>query len=546
LNKVSEAATTLSRVKDDSVVAISGFNLSNTPEYLILELYNLYLKTGHPRFLFVVSDALPATPGRALDAVAAKIMAESNQSFIRGVMLPYLGFAPSLQDLIMNNRIEAYSWPIGISAYWFREVASGRPGLVTKIGIDTVLDPRREGGALNELGRVRRTCRVSLLSIDEEEYLFYRAPKPDFALVRATTADASGNLSMEDESIRGTVLSIAQAAKAHPKPGAVFAQVRWVTGLGAMNPRNVDVPAPLVDGIVVSPRQYHWQSGSFEYDPRLSYKVLPALTTAAIEEIVPVAKEAYHKVIVRRVLLELVKILEEKGAPALVNIGVGIPALLSREAAEEDISEYIVTVLESGQWGGIALPGVDFGTALSPFALSTMPDMFTNFEGGIIDAASLGFLEVDAKGNVNPSVLPGRIFGPGGFPVIAGGSPRIYFAGAFTAGQAKIETSPNGLRIMKDGNTVKFVQEVGNVFFSGGQGVKYGKEILYVTERAVFRLAREGLLLEEIAPGVDLDKDILKRMKFAPSIAGNLRTMEKEIFSENAMGVKERISNALR
>jgi acyl CoA:acetate/3-ketoacid CoA transferase len=215
-------------------------------------------------------------------------------------------------------------------------------------------------------------------------------------------------------------------------------------------------------------------------------------------------------------------------------------------AAEEKVAEFIVTVLESGAWGGIALSGADFGLAISPFALSTIPDMFSNFEGGIIDAASLGFLQVDKEGNVNPSMLPNRIFGPGGFPVIAGGAPRIYFAGAFTAGQAKIEIVNNKLRIIKDGPQGKFVEKVFKTVFSGHQAIKYEKEILYVTERAVFRLTRQGVVLEEVAPGIDVDRDIISKMSFVPIQDSSVKQMDERLFYDGKMESRENIMQTLR
>ncbi|HEY1247349.1 MAG TPA: CoA-transferase, partial [Nitrososphaera sp.] len=487
--KIIDAAACLSMVRDDSVLAISGFNMATTPEYLILELYKRYSEVGHPKRIFVISDALPALPGKALDLVAEGLYKDPGQDFLLGFSIPFLAFSPWLQKMITDNRVESYGWPLGIAAYWFREIASGRPGLITKIGLETFLDPRKEGGALNDKGKESKTCKINIIKIEHEEYLLYQAPKPDYALIRATTADENGNLSMEDEGMRGTSLSIAQATKARPRQGIVMAQVRWLTKSSTMNPREVDIPGPLVDHVVVSPRQYHWQGATMEYDPRISFRIVPPITDELLRDInIAAAPNEYERIISRRILLELIEIFEKKREPILVNLGIGIPALVSSIAAEENVAEFVVTVVESGPWGGIALSGPDFGLAISPFALSTIPDMFSNFEGGIIDAASLGFLQVDREGNVNPSMLPNRVFGPGGFPVIAGGAPRTYFGGAFTAGQAKIDIVNGKLQIVDDGPIPKFVEKVFKTVFSGHQAIKYGKEILYVTERAVFGL----------------------------------------------------------
>ena len=539
VNKVSNSISVFSQIKDDCVIAISGFNLATTPEYLILELYKRYIKSGHPKNIFIVSDALPATPRRGLDSIAERIYKDPNQKFLRGMLMPFLGFSPWLQKLVTDDRIEFYGWPIGITAYWFREVASGRPGLITKIGIDTFLDPRQEGGALNPKGIKKMSCKISVIDIDDQEYLLYQAPKPDYALIRATTADENGNLSMEDEGIRGTVLGIAQATKARPNQGTVYAQVRWLTKSFTINPRDVDVPGPLVDHVVISPQKYHWQSGSIKYDPRISYRTVPPITQKLVDDVTPKPVAQYEKVIARRIIMEFVNLFKQKGSPVLVNLGIGIPTLVSLVAAEENLSDYIITVIESGPWGGIALSGNDFGQAISPFALSTIPDMFSNFEGGIIDIASLGFLQVDRMGNVNPSILPDRIFGPGGFPVIAGGAPKTFFAGAFTAGPKKIDiVNNNKLSIVQDGSP-KFVDRVYKIIFSGPQAVKYQKEIVYVTERAVFRLTERGLVLEEISPGIDIDKDILVKMEFVPIIASPLKQMDERLFGVGKLGLRE-------
>jgi acyl CoA:acetate/3-ketoacid CoA transferase len=541
INKITEPLFVFPKIKDNCVVAISGFNLATTPEYLILELYRHYKEFQHPKNIFIISDALPAAPQRALDYVAETIYKDSNQQFLRGMLMPFLGFSPWLQRLVIEDRVEFYGWPIGITAYWFREIASGRPGLITKIGIDTFLDPRNEGGALNPMAKRTMSCKINIISIENQEYLIYQAPKPDYALVRATTADESGNLRMEDEGIRGTVLAIAQATKARPNQGTVFAQTRRITKTSTINPRDVDIPGPLVDYVILSPQKYHWQSGTIEYDPRISYQIVPPITENLVENINAKPMVPYEKIIARRILVELIELFKVKGSPVLVNLGIGIPALVSSVAAEENLTDSIITVIESGPWGGIALSGTDFGQAISPFALSTIPDMFSNFEGGIIDVASLGFLQVDRYGNVNPSILSDRIYGPGGFPVIAGGSPKTFFAGAFTAGQKTIHIKNNRLSIVHDGSA-KFVENVYKIIFSGAQALKYKKEILYVTERAVFRLTEKGLILEEISPGVDIDRDILHKMEFSPIVSSSLAQMDQRLFNEGKMGLADQIT----
>ncbi|RDD53064.1 MAG: acyl CoA:acetate/3-ketoacid CoA transferase, partial [Candidatus Korarchaeota archaeon NZ13-K] len=443
-----------------------------------------------------------------------------------------LGWAPWLQRLAAENLVEVYTWSIGTASWWFREVASGRPGLITRVGLGTFLDPRQDGCYLNELARERRTCRSEVIEIGGREYLLYSAPKPDAALIRATTSDELGNLSMEREGILGTVLGIAQAAKSNG--GIVIAQVERMARFGSIRPKEVQVPAPLVDRVVISPPEYHWQTYSIHYDPRISGEVIPPRGS------LPSLELSDRKVIARRVALELVRLAEEKGRPLFVNFGIGIPALVPAVIEEEGLSDILLTSIEAGPIGGIALTEADFGVAMGPFAIMPMPDMFTNYEGGVIDASSLGFMQVDSEGNVNPSFIPGRITGPGGFPVIASGSPRLYFAGGFTAGKRRIRVGGGVIRIEQDGDIIKFVRRVHKIAFNGRMAREEGKEVIYITERAVFRLS-DGIVLEEVAPGVDLEREVLGRMDFEPKVSSKLEEMDARIFREEKMNLREEI-----
>jgi len=555
LKKIVKPNLPMSKIKDGSVLAISGFNMATTPEYLIIKLYEHYEKTGHPNKLFIISDTFPGAPGRGIDIIAKKIYENNDDEFIRGMLMPYLGWSPYLQRLTLENRIEMYSWSIGIVAYWFREIASGRPGVLTYIGLHTYMDPRQDGGALNDLARERRTCVVDLIptggvcvssSCIGEETLLYQAPKPDAAFIRGTTADELGNITMEKEGIFGTVLNIAQATKAQPNPGFVVAQVERIARFGSLNPMEVQVPGPLVDYIILSPPEYHYQSTSIQYDPRISGRIIPPLEPEFIPGLMPELGLNIRKVVARRVLLYFVELIKHLKRPIIVNLGIGIPDMISSIAVEEGISDFIYTTIESGPWGGIALTGADFGVSIGPFAVIPMPDMFTNYEGGVIDAASLGFMQVDKDGNVNPSMLPGRLPGPGGFPVIAAGVPRVYFTGLFTAGKPVIEVTEEGIKIASEGKIIKFVDEVYKIVFSGRFARMNNKEVFYVTERAVFKLTDEGLELIEVAPGIDIDKDIISKMEFEPKVSSKLKTMDKRIYSEGGMRLKEELYNFFR
>lgn len=542
MNKFTTPATAFEKIKDGSVLAISGFNAATAPFYLIEALIKYYQEAGRPRDLFIISDALPAVPGFGLDSLGRFILENPDQRLVKGFLLPFYGWAPSLQAAVLKNLVEAYTWPIGIVTRWFRDVAAGAPGVITRVGLGTFIDPRQDGGMLNDLAKERRTAEIEVVTIDGREYLFYKAPKPNAALVRATTADELGNLSMEREAMYGSVLAIVQATKAHPS-GVVVAQVLRVVAMGEIHPRHVFVPGPLVDYVVVSRKgneaeRYHWQTYSFDYNPIISGEAPYRVTY----EPRPLDVD---KVIARRVVLELARLVEKLGRPIVVNLGIGIPAVAADVIREEGIEEFVHITVESGQWGGYALTGADFGAVLGHYAVVPMPDQFLLYEGGAIDATSLGFLEVDERGDVNPAFIPGRMTGPGGFPVIAIGSPRVYFAGEFTAGKRAIEVSNGSLKIIKDGDITKFVKSVYKVVFSGKYAAEEGKEVLYITERVVFRLVRDGLMLMEVAPGIDLERQILAKMGFKP-VMGKLDEMDERIFRPGKMGLREELVRTLK
>ncbi|ADN49896.1 acyl CoA:acetate/3-ketoacid CoA transferase [Vulcanisaeta distributa] len=538
MGKVVDVNVALDVIRDGDVIAVSGFNMATTPEYLLIRLYERYKETGHPRDLFIVTDTLPASRGRALDLIAERMIRDNDFGFIRGFMITFFGVAPSLQRLVIENRVEAYSFPIGVATRWFRSVASGVP-TITKVGLGTFLDPRQDGIYLNGLARERRTCRVELISINGDEYLLYDCPKPRVGLIRGSTADEFGNLTMSEEAIYGSVLAITQAVKAQPNPGVVIAQVLYVSRF--VNPRDVHVPGPLIDYIVTSPPEYHTQSASVRYDPSICGRVVVSNACLPNND-----KPNFEYVIARRVVLEFVRLIEKLGRPIAVNLGIGIPALVAKIIRSEGVDDYIVTTVESGPWGGIALSDDDFGVAISPKAILPMPDQFIMYEGGIIDAASLGFMQVGPNGDVNPSFLPERVTGPGGFPVIVHGSPRLYFAGAFTAGKRDIAVVNGRLTIIRDGQIIKFIKKPYKVGFNAELGLKMGKEVLYITERAVFRLTGEGLVLEEYAPGVDIERDILAKMEFEPIVSRHLQPMDDAVFRDGPMGLLEVVEKAVR
>ena len=537
VKKIVETEEAISAIPDGAAIAISGFNCLIAPEYLILKLYEHYKETGHPKNLFLEVNPIPTAPKRVLDKIATELYNDPDQDFLSGILVTYPGWSPALQKMIQENRIEGYTWSIGTASWFFREVARGLPGVLTRVGLGTFLDPRQDGGYLNDLAREKRRCKIEVVGVGGEEYLLYQAPKPDVAFIRGTTADEIGNITTEKEGSFTEILNMAQAAKAEPKKGIVIAQVERIAKYPSLHPQDVKVPGPLVDYIVVAPQEYHKQSANIQYDPRISGEIIAPMDP----RLVPKLPLNTRKVVARRVLLEMVNLVKALKRPILVNLGIGIPSDVAGVAIEEGIQDYVFTTVEAGAFGGIALGGPDFGASIGPFAIISQPDQFANYEGGIIDVASLGFMQVDEKGNVNPSLLPGRLPGPGGFPVIAYGSPRLLFAGHFTAGKSEIKAGNGKLEIIKDGDIRKFVKNVYKVVYNAALGLEKGQEVLYITERAVFRLTKEGIVLEEYAPGIDVDKDILAKMEFKPKVSSKLKEMDERLFKEGTMGLKDEL-----
>ncbi|WP_235507135.1 acyl CoA:acetate/3-ketoacid CoA transferase [Thermococcus barophilus] len=536
-SKVVNVEEAVEKVPDKAVIAVSGFNLLIAPEYLLLKLYERYKETGHPKHIFLELNPIPTAPGKVLDQIATELYNDPDQEFLSGLLITYPGWSPALQKMIQENRIEGYTWSIGTASWFFREVSRGLPGVLTRVGLGTFLDPREDGGYLNDLAKEKRRCWIDVITIDGKEYLLYRAPKPNVAFIRGTTADEIGNLTTEKEGSFTEILTLAQAAKAEPEKGIVIAQVERIAKYPSLKPQDVKVPGPLIDYVVIAPPEYHKQSANIQYDPRISGEIIPPLDP----KLVPKFELSTKKVIARRILLEMLEICKKLKRPILVNLGIGIPDKVAGIAIEEGVQDYVFTTVESGPFGGLALGGPDFGASIGPFAIISQPDQFANYEGGIIDAASLGFMQVDEKGNVNPSLLPGRLPGPGGFPVIAYGSPRMLFAGHFTAGKKDIRVENGKLNIVKDGNIKKFVKSVYKIVYNAALGLEKGQEVKYITERAVFRLTKDGLVLEEYAPELDIDRDILSKMEFEPKVSPKLKEMDERLFKEEPMGLRDEL-----
>lgn len=434
---------------------------------------------------------------------------------VKRIILGHVGLNHAVVKMIAKNEVEAYNWPQGVITQWFREVAAGRPGLITRIGLGTFVDPRVEGGKLNAR---TQTCEdlIEVIEIEGREYLRYKPMRGDVGIIRGTTADPNGNITFEKEALCMENLEAAMAVK--NSGGFVIAQVERLSEEPA-RPICVKVPGILVDIIVVaSSRKTHPHTLFVDYDPSYTGEVRADLREAL--EPMPLNVE---KVICRRAYKEL-----RKGD--LVNLGVGIPAGVARVAQEQGLLNEITLTTEIGVIGGLPQTGKNFGPAQNPSAVISQAAMFDFYDGGGLDVACLGMAQVDAEGNVNVSKLGNNVIGSGGFINITQSASEVLFCGEFSAVGADIRIESGRLTIVADGKAVKFVEKVDQITFSGKVARQKEQKVLFITERCVFKLVKEGLLLVEIAPGVDLEQDILGRMQFKPLIASDIRTMDSDLF----------------
>jgi propionate CoA-transferase len=422
----------------------------------------------------------------------------------------------------VNARIEAYNLPQGVITQLFREISAHRPGLITRVGLGTFVDPRLGGGRINPC---TKTDIVEVMTIAGEEYLFYKAFPINVGIVRGTTADADGNVTMEKEALTLDALVIAMAA--HNSGGIVIVQVERIAERGSLNPRQVKIPGILVDFVVVAEKpEYHMQTFSEQYSPVFAGELkgpVSAMPTMAMSE---------RKIIARRAALEL-------KVDDVVNLGIGMPEGVASVTVEEGVADLITLTAEPGVVGGIPAGGMNFGAATNPAAIIDQPSQFDFYDGGGLDLAILGLAQADAAGNLDVSRFGDHLAGAGGFISISQNAKQLVFAGTFTAEHLVVAVSDGSLKISKEGALTKFVTVVEQLTFSGRYAFKRGQSVLYVTERCVFRLVEGGLELIEIAPGIDLERDIIARMDFLPALSPTMTTMDSRIFRDAPMGLRD-------
>ena len=506
---VVSAADAVARIADGQTVAIGGSGAGHAvPDKLLEALGRRFRDSGHPRDITLVHPfGVGDQKTRGLEHIAIPEM-------FRAVVGGHWSMAPSMARLAMENRFAAYCLPAGVMVRLFYCAAAGSPGWMTHVGLHTFVDPRLEGGKLN--AKANREM-VEIAQRGGKEYLFYPTIPIDVALIHAWTADPHGNLGMNEEAGVWHNCALAQAAKA--SGGMTLAVVRKLVERHAIHPRDVRVPGCFVDCLVVDPG--HGQTYQVDYEPAFTGDARKPESDFGEFPL------SIRKVIARRAALEL-----EPGA--VLNVGFGLPDGVVKVAREQGLAHTIVPTIEHGQFGGVPADGLDFGASYNADAILETGHMFDFYHGRGVDQAYLGFLEIDREGNVNVSRLPGSLIGTGGFIDISQRAKKLAFCGSLAI-RAQAELANGGIRFQKHGQP-KFVEKVTQVTFSGPYARSLGQEVLYVTEAAVFRLTAEGVQLEEIAPGVDLERDLLPQLGFRPAIASPLREMPREIFGEPLLG----------
>lgn len=494
---ILSAAEAVATIPDGSTVAVSGFVGAGHPELLTTALEQRFLESQSPRHLTLLYAAGQGDgKDRGLNHLA-------HEGLIKRVVGGHWNLAPKLGELALKNKIEAYNFPQGVVCQLFREIAGRRPGLITKVGLNTFIDPANDGGRLN---KCTTEPLIERLELDGETWLLYRSFPITVALIRATTADRQGNLSVEREGLIGDILPIAQAA--HNHGGIVIAQVERIIDRIA-DPKAVRVPGILVDSLVEVPSDSLGQEQTFAETFNEAFVVSGSRDEAAAS-LTPLPF-SFRKIIAWRALREI-------QAGNIVNLGIGMPEGVASVAAESGrLGEFTLTV-ESGPIGGVPAGGLSFGCSHFPDAIIDQPSQFDFYDGGGIDLAALGAIEIDEQGSVNVTQYGKRFTGVGGFANISQHARRIVFCAPLRAKGLDIKIEAGQMRIISEGQLPKFVKRVEQVAFHGPSAIDRGQEVLYVTERAVFRLTQQGLALIETAPGVDLQTQILDQMEFTPLI----------------------------
>ncbi len=518
-SKIVTADEAVALIQDGNTLCCNGFVQSGYPDALLEALERRFLETGSPRNL-----TLFAAAGQS-DGKTKGTNRLGHEGLLRRVVSGNWGRMPNVVKLARENKIYGYNLPQGVICQLYRTRASGQPGLFSKIGLNTFVDPRLEGGRINE---ITTKDIVNLVNIDGEEWLFYKVGTVDVAFIRGTTADPSGNITMEKEAM--PLDNLAQAMAVKNSNGIVIAQVERIAEQNSLNSRDVKIPGILVDCLVVAEKpEHHMINCGSQYDPALAGEIRVPLTSLK-----PMPLDA-RKIMARRAAFEL-------PPNGIVNLGVGVPEGVAAVANEEKITQYITLTSEAGTIGGVLASGASFGAGVNVDAVIDQNQQFDFYDGGGLDMACLGMAECDERGNVNVSRFGDRLIGCGGFINISQNARCMVFTGTFTAGGLKIGIEDGKVRILQEGKVRKFVRQVKQVSFSGDFSVTRKQPVYFVTERCVFRRGLRGLVLTEVAPGIDIERDILAHMDFMPKIRDPV-LMDGRIFHEDNMNLEAELLN---
>jgi propionate CoA-transferase len=512
-SKLRTLKEAISMIKDNDTVAFGGFVGCGHCEEISSALEENFVKTSKPEGITLVYAA-----GQG-DGKTKGLNHLGHEGLVSKIIGGHWGLTPELQKLANENKVKAYNLPQGVISQMYRDIAAGKPGTITHVGLKTFVDPRLSGGKLNDF---TKEDIVKLIELEGKEYLFYKAFPINVSIIRATYADEEGNATMNKEAVTLDGIGMAQAAK--NSGGIVILQVEKVVAKGSLRLKDVKIPGIYVDAIIESKPENHMQTFGELYNPSFTGEII-----APLKSIEKLALNE-RKIIARRAAMEL-------KPNSIVNLGIGVPEGIAMVANEEGIGNQMKLTVEAGPIGGVPAGGLNFGASFNPEAVIDQSAQFDFYDGGGLDVAFLGLAQCDTVGNVNVSKFGPKIPGCGGFINITQNSKKVVYCGTFTAGGLKIDVKDNKLVIKNEGKVNKFLEKVEQVTFSGEYASEIGQEVLYITERAVFELTTKGIVLTEIAPGIDFEKDILAHMDFKPIISDKLALMDERIFQEEMMGL---------